>query len=238
MKNRQTLRAFAYSSIAAVAFTGSASAAIIATGVSNTNDSNYDATISTTDLLAGVAPTTSGAYAGDTNGIYDGVSVSGSLTATSGNIYLSSNPDVTMTFNLTGSVTGYDITSIASIAGWVTNAHHHAAQFYEVLVSVVGSASYTSLNLTGAAASGGKVSYDPFASGEGSTKVTITDNSSGVIASGVDGIRFVLISTPDALENDTVYHEIDVFGTATAIPEPSVALLGGLGLLALLRRRR
>lgn len=31
---------------------------------------------------------------------------------------------------------------------------------------------------------------------------------------------------------------LSIAGTVTPIPEPSVALLGGLGLLALLRRRR
>lgn len=223
---------------ATVAATSPAQAAVIATGVSSTSETTYNGTISTTDLLAGVTPTTTGTYSGDPNGINDGVSVASSLTATSGNIYLSTNGNVTMTFDLTGSVTGYDLTSIASIAGWNLNAHNHAAQSYEVLFSVVGSAAYTSLNLTGGAAAAGKVSYDPFTSGQGSTKVTITDNSSGIIASGVDGIRFVLTHQPDGIENDTVYHEIDVFGSATMVPEPSAALLAGLGVLALLRRRR
>lgn len=224
--------------IAATILGSSATAAIIATGSSNTSQGFYNTTISTTDLLAGTSPTVTGAFAGDTNGIYDGVTVDSSLTTTGGNIYLSSNPDVIMTFDLTGSVTGYDITSIASVAGWNTNAQHHAAQFYQVLVSVVGSAAYTSLNITGAAASGGNASYDPFGSGQGSSRIVLTENSSGVLASGVDSIRFVLISTPDGLDNDTVYKEIDVFGTATVIPEPSSALLCGLGVLALLRRRR
>ena len=238
MKNFHTWKIIALSSLTALAICCSADAALIATGISSTTQTTYDGTISTTDLLAGVTPATSGTYAGDSNGINDGVSVASSLTATGGNIYLSTNGNVTMTFDLTGSVTGYNITSIDSIAGWNTNAQHHAAQFYEVLVSAVGSAAYTSLNLTGGATSGGKVSYDPFGSGQGATKVTITDDSSGIIASGVDSIRFILTHQADGLDNDTVYHEIDVFGAATAVPEPSVALLGGLGLIALMRRRR
>lgn len=223
--------------IAIALLASSASAAVVATGTSSTAQGTYNGTISTTDLLAGTSPTVTGTFAGDTNGIYDGVTVDSNLTGTGGNIYLSSNPDVFMTFDLTGSVTGYDLTSIASIAGWNTNTQHHAAQFYEVLVSVVGSATYTSLNITGAAASGGIVSYDPISSGPGSTRVEVT-STTGVIASGVDSIRFRLISAPDGLDNDTVYKEIDVFGTATVVPEPSTALLGGLGVLALLRRRR
>jgi uncharacterized protein (TIGR03382 family) len=229
--------------VTALIAAGSASistAAIVASGSSNTSEGFYNATISTTDLLAGTTPVVTGYPGGsvDTNAIYDGVTVDSSLNATSGNIYLNTNPNVVMTFDLNGSVTGYDITSIASIAGWNTNAHNHAPQFYQVEVSLVGSATYTSLNITGSAAAGGIVFYDPFASGQGSTRVTVTEDTSGVLASGVDSIRFTLISTPDGLTNDTVYKEIDVFGTATVIPEPSTALLGGLGVLALLRRRR
>lgn len=239
MKSHHTFSLIAIFSLAALGFTGSVNAALIATGVSSTTQTTYDSTISTTDLLAGATQTPTGsAFTGDSNGIHDGISLANNLTATGGNIYLNVNGNVTLTYDLTGSVTGYDLTSIVSIAGWTTNAQHHAAQFYEVLFSVVGSTDYTSLSLTGGAASGGKVSYDPIASGQGSTKVTITEDSSGIIASGVDSIRFVLTHQPDNLENDTVYREIDVFGNATVVPEPSVALLGGLGLLALLRRRR
>jgi hypothetical protein len=79
-------KSLAFLLAATVAATGSAQAALVATGVSSTSETTYNGTISTTDLLAGVTPTTTGTYAGDPNGIYDGVSVASRLTATSGNI--------------------------------------------------------------------------------------------------------------------------------------------------------
>ncbi len=231
---------FALSSLAVLPFTNSADAALVATGVSNTSETNFAP--SSADLLHGLTPNPTGAsFTGDTNALNDGVSLSGNLTGTGGNMYLNNaNPGtVTMTFDLTGSVTGYDLTSIVSVAGWNLNAHNHAAQTYQVLFSLVGSSDYNPLVLTSGAVSGGNVSYDPFGVSSGSTRVTITNDSGPAIASGVDGIRFIMTNMPlNNIENDTVYREIDVFGAATAIPEPSSALLGALGLLALLRRRR
>jgi hypothetical protein len=229
----------ALSSLAALAFTSMAQAALVAVGVNGTQ-SAFTSAISGSDLLHGLTPTTTGTISFDTNGIYDGAYTASSSSTTGGLSYLNTDGGVTMTFDLTGSVTGYDITSIVSFAGWNSNAHHHAAQFYEVLVSVVGSPTYNTLSLTGTPTSAGKVSYDPFSSSaDGGTRVTITEDGAGaVIASGVDGIRFIFNNAPNGLENNTVYQEVDVFGTATPVPEPSAALLGGLGILALLRRRR
>ena len=42
----------------------------------------------------------------------------------------------------------------------------------------------------------------------------------------------------DESGNHTAIDNLSINGTFTAVPEPSAALLGGLGLLALLRRRR
>jgi hypothetical protein len=231
---------FTLSSLVALAFTNSADAALVATAVSSTSETNYAP--SSVDLLHGLTPTTTGAsFSGDTNALNDGVSISGDLTATGGNMYLNNaNPGtVTMTIDLTGSVTGYDLFSIVSDAGWIANAQFHASQTYQVLVSLVGSSDYNPLVLTTGAVSDGNVSYDPFiGGGPGYTRVVITNNSGSAIASGVDGIRFIMTNSPlNNIENDTVYREIDVFGTAS-VPEPSAVLLGGLSVLALLRRRR
>lgn len=236
-----TSKLFTLSSLLALAFTNSADAALIATAVSSTSETNYAP--SSVDLLHGLTPTTTGAsFSGDTNALNDGVSISGDLTATGGNMYLNNtNPGtVTMTFDLTGSVTGYDLSSIVSDAGWLANSQFHASQNYQVLVSLVGSSDYNPLVLTSGAVSGGNVSYDPFiGGGAGYTRVTITNDSGPTIASGVDGIRFIMTNLPlNNIENDTVYREIDVFGTASAVPEPSAVLLGSLSVLALLRRRR
>lgn len=231
----------ALSLLVGLAFTNSADAALVATAVSSISETNYAP--SSADLLHGLTPTTTGAsFSGDINALNDGVSISGDLSGTSGNMYLTNEitGTVTMTFDLTGSVTGYDLSSIVSNAGWISNAQFHASQTYQVLVSLVGSSDYNPLVLTSGAVSGGNVSYDPFIGGSaGYTRVTITNDSGPAIASGVDGIRFVMTNLPlNSIENNTVYREIDVFGTASAVPEPSAALLGGLSLLALLRRRR
>lgn len=70
-----------------------------------------------------------------------------------------------------------------------------------------------------------------------STPVTnlhrFTEDTSGEIASGVRYVQFIFT---DADNGRAGLVELDVFGTA--VPEPSVALLGGLGVLGLLRRRR
>jgi len=71
----------------------------------------------------------------------------------------------------------------------------------------------------------------------GSLLTRTYDNTSAPLISGVDAIRFNFFDPNGEAIERTVYREIDVIGTAT-IPEPSDALLGGLGLLALLRRRR
>lgn len=77
--------------------------------------------------------------------------------------------------------------------------------------------------------------------GTGSWKVTMfADTGSGFIQTRAEttlineGIGAVGFSTG----NETVVGNIKSISLTSAIPEPSIALLGGLGLLALLRRRR
>lgn len=140
------------------------------------------------------------------------------------------------TFNLDttspGFTSGYNITSINSFMGLdgFSLPQSQANQTYTVSVSLVGSAAYTDIATVG---------YSPFANVNGTnyeSYVSITD-STGVLATGVDSIRFTFLKAPGALTNTgTVIRELDVLGTA--VPEPSAALLGGLGVLALLRRRR
>jgi hypothetical protein len=62
----------------------------------------------------------------------------------------------------------------------------------------------------------------------------VVDNGSAALATGVAAIRISFVN----VQNGAIgMSEIDILGTA--IPEPSsAALLGGLGMLALLRRRR
>lgn len=64
--------------------------------------------------------------------------------------------------------------------------------------------------------------------------MNITGDGGGLIGTGIAAIRFDFPATQEA--GGVGYSEIDVFGSA--VPEPSAALLGGLGGLLLLRRRR
>lgn len=145
----------------------------------------------------------------------------------------------TITFNTTVNTLGYDITTINTFAGWNQNGSAMANQKYEVLVSTVADAGFLSL---------GTFEYSPFNNANtaetGATKVTLTDTN-GIIASGVDQIRFIFMphgydntGIGTAGVNGTVYHEVDVIGLATTVPEPSIAMLGAFGAMALLRRRR
>ena len=78
------------------------------------------------------------------------------------------------------------------------------------------------------------VDYGPTSNG-GSTKVTLTD----LDISGIQYIKFTAnLITGNGNGQVFIWREIDVEGTATAVPEPSSAALLGLGGLALIFRRR
>jgi hypothetical protein len=147
---------------------------------------------------------------------------------------------VAYTFTLTGSSTGYTITQIQSVAGWTDS--QLGDQDFDVFITTVSNPTFTQL--------GGDFSNDPFTAANTGTTVpnatmtTITDGT-GIIASGVTGIRFHLISTGFAQETSngstlgTLYRDVAVTGTPTSVPEPaSVALLVGATGLILSSRRR
>jgi hypothetical protein len=110
--------------------------------------------------------------------------------------------------NLSGAPLGYDITRMQSISGW---PDQRSSQRYEALVSVVGDASFTTL---------GEFKFlSPVFIGTNSTRITLTD-SSGVLASGVDAIKFYfLVGGFDGTEKELLYREMDVFGTPTVPPQ-------------------
>lgn len=207
-------------------------AAIVFSSTSDTSLSFFDANISTSDLINEDAASFGSYSLSETasfttqNGFIDGVP-----TVSQDVIYWNTAGPHTMTVLLTGSATGYDLTSIRSIFGWQDTRTVYSAQHYDVEVSTVGSSSYTQLL---------SVDYDPFATnGEGSSQVIVTENSTGILASGVDAIRFVMRSDSSNPNVVGVIREIDVFGAATAVPEPSSMILIGFGgLLSVYRRRR
>ena len=111
---------------------------------------------------------------------------------------------------------GYDITEVQSIAAWQGASFQN--QRYEILVSTVGSAAFTLLatvNFQPASGTSGSVQG-------GSTKVNVTD-SLGVLATGIDAIRFNILDSSGAAGGGTVFREIDVFGVSTFATPPLVS---------------
>ncbi len=101
---------------------------------------------------------------------------------------------------------GYDITSIQSIADW--NGAGFGNQAWTVEVRPVGG-DYRILHT---------VNYHPLSSqpldGGGATKVVLTDKS-GVLAGGIESIKFTAGHVAGSVGNAFVWREIDVFGTPT-----------------------
>jgi hypothetical protein len=208
---------------------GSANAALVVSGSGN----NTGFSVSTTDLLqTQLASTTNNISinTGENNGWSGGTTV-GSLTdglfptspnSSTGSLNISGG-NVIYTLNTSVNTLGYDITSIGIFSGWnddgrdginVTVSYAtvaNPATFLDIATAIQddGSAKFENANIT--------ESVSPF-----------------VVASGVKAIKFTFNSPENG---GAGYKELDVAGVAT-IPEPHAALLGGLGLLALLRRRR
>lgn len=119
----------------------------------------------------------------------------------------------------------YNLTQIDVITGWNDSGRDDSS--FNVLVSL-DNVSFVSI-----------ATYlkGPDNTSQYSTPITnlhrITDGAAGNIASG---IRFVQFQFTDADNGFAGVVELDAFGTA--VPEASASLLGGIGALALLRRRR
>ncbi len=187
--------------------TTSASAALVQTKVSSATELAYAADVSTTDLLTGktaISPsgwnTTNDSTVAELNdGIHggSGLPIAGTWTTVG----------ATATYNLGlgANNLGYDLTSIQTIAAWLSAGFGN--QGYTVDVKLVGAASYTTL---------ATVDYQPFSTTQGgATKVTLTDNA-GALAYGVEFIRFTANRVNGTSNNGAfVFREIDVFGTSS-----------------------
>ncbi len=100
---------------------------------------------------------------------------------------------------------GYDITSIQSVADW--NGAGFGNQAWTVEVRPVGG-DYRILHT---------VNYHPLTSHlhtGGATKVVLTDKS-GVLASGIESIKFTASHVAGSVDNAFVWRELDVFGGPT-----------------------
>ena len=207
---------FLTTALASLAFAAtSAHAALVQTKVSSATEVAYSADVSSSDLLAGKTATTTGWNLGNgstTAELNDGIH---------GRSFVAAGNSVEGTWTTVGATAiynlglgtnnqGYDITLIQTIAAWSGAAFGN--QGYTVAVKLKGAGSYTSL---------ATVDYQPLAAGAiGATKVTLTDNS-GVLASGVEFIRFTANSVNGGTNAGAfVFREIDVFGTPTADTTP------------------
>ncbi len=185
---------------------------------STTDETIYNSFVSTTDLLHGITGT------GGTWNISNGADPAGLNNGTG-----AGDSNVTVPIGLTGAAwaangtvsfrefiigngtngLGYDITEVQSIAAWQGASFQN--QRYEILVSTVGSAAFTLLttvNFQPASGTAGSVQG-------GATKVNVTD-STGILATGIDAIRFNILDASGATAGGTVFREIDVFGVPTS----------------------
>ena len=209
-----------------------ASAAVISTLTTyGTTDAGYvtmNALVSSTDLLqTSVASSSSTGFAGTNDATAITTKLANGVSGTHAFSYTEAAIDTdtsgfTVEYVLDTSVNtlGYDLTSIASFAG-LSNANIQFSQNFDLQVSTVGSASFTSLGTFSTGAT----------ENSQATRILITDSQAAALATGVDVIRLV---------NQTgvrgSYRELDVVGTAS-VPEPaSMALLAAGGLMMVRRR--
>ncbi|MDF7798632.1 Ig-like domain-containing protein [Pontiellaceae bacterium B1224] len=124
----------------------------------------------------------------------------------SGEVQLSSENTVTVTFDTSVNTNGYDLTGITSYFGWNTSAGGRANQGYEIILTYTDGAVATLV---------GPNHWDPNSPTSFYwTKVAFTDESYGVMASGVKAVTFNITEDANA-GGYVVAREIDIFGTPT-----------------------
>lgn len=204
--------------------------------VFSTTQFTYAADVSSSDLINGMTPTvvigdwntTNNAHPNEmTDGIH-GIGYNIITTDKVQGAWTKTNVSAaTYNIGLGAHNLGYDITSIQSIADWVNVGFGNQA--WTLAVQPVG----------GSFVNVATVNYQPLINpvandNIGTTKVTLTD----LDITGIQSLRVTSISVNGGANAGAfVWRELDVFGAAT-VPEPSAAVLLGLGGLALLRRRR
>lgn len=207
-----------YWAVVSVLASGLSLADVISTGVNTNVDAAYAADASDSDLVnAGSSTLTSSTFSAaphfgplaHNNGTVGSAGQTDDITYWH-NTSLGQTYSITYDLNTTVNTSGYDITSIQTIHGWNSAASgYQKNQNYEVFVSTVGSADFTSL---------ATVAYNPFTTANvaASTKVTLTENATGILASGIDRIRFTYTITGGGTYPSPTIREIDVFGSPTS----------------------
>lgn len=130
-------------------------------------------------------------------------------------------------FDLSSATLGYDITAIDLFSNWGSGPGRDDIRV-TISMALVG----TPTLFDQVVVTNEFIEFENAAATQGA--MNITGDGGGLIGTGIAAIRF---DFPNQEAGAVGYSEIDVFGTAT-IPEPSSALLLGLGSLTLLRRRK
>ncbi|HVJ46116.1 MAG TPA: thrombospondin type 3 repeat-containing protein, partial [Luteolibacter sp.] len=205
--------------IAFVVASVGALAAPVKTQVSSKTELAYASDVSSTDLLHGLTATTTGTWTGNGAGaakLNDGIHGNTASVDSAGSVAWAS-PGATATFTLgNGNGFGWNITSIQSIAAWVSVGFGNQA--FTVSVRYAGESTFTPLpDLS--------VDYQPLTTNPnpdpGATKVILTDNA-GPLVSGIDAIRFTAQSVNGGLNSGRfTFREIDVQGVQATAPADS-----------------
>jgi hypothetical protein len=142
-----------------------------------------------------------------------------------------------VSLNTTAAAMGYNVAEIKTISGW--NADYvdqkytlsYSTAFAPDTFITVGT---YSLYNTGSVSGG-------LGNSARTLQIDLTD-SSGLLAANVAKLQFVFQSAGGTYGHPTAYREIEVFGTAAPLPEPSTFALLGIGFAGLAafgwRRRR
>lgn len=189
-------------------------------------DLTYASDVSGTDLLHGLSGTYSGwvdAGMFSPSRLNDGAHGASSVGSSSNEISFSADVGTSATFILGVGANGfgYDISSVVSIASWRDSALFQ--QSYEIWVRTKGTPNFRKIHTV-------TNDLDPVGNLTlgGSSKVTVDHKDGGVIASGIDAIRFVPLDVPAGYEpapagGGIAFREIDVFGVpATAAPADTI----------------
>lgn len=171
---------------------------------------------------------------GTTVAINDGSTEIFNLWDTSAPLFSSVN---TFDLNVADHPLGYSISRIETVVNYsalgVSFVEIGRQDYQRLLIefSTVASADYFEL-----------VSYEvdsgwPDPEASNGYRVVVSEPGLGAyLATGVDSLRFTILDPRD--DDSVLISELDVFGRAEPVPEPGVAMLGGMAAFLLLARRR